>query len=197
MLFRSNRSGVCYNYRRRCVDVLRGIAEQDNLFTIIYSIDEDDNWKEENTWKKCNPSWNIINQIEFRQEAQEAINFAHAETGFKNLRLNIWTDSQLSWMKDDDWMRCAGKVKSMDELKMYKCYAGADFAESKDLCSMILNFDLGGRRHIKSFFWIPEKKVREKEDHVDYWVWKKQGLVRVIPGDAINHEELATDVMKI
>ena len=193
----SNRQSVCYQYRRRCIEVLRGISEQDNLFTIIYTMDEDDQWKNESSWIKANPSWSILNQIEFNQEAEEAINFAHAETGFKNLRLNIWTDSELSWIKDDDWMTCAGEEKE-EELKGIACYAGADFAESKDLCSLVLNFPLSdGTRHVKSFFWIPEKKVREKEDHVDYWVWKKQGKIFVIDGDAINHSELAVQVMNI
>jgi len=192
-----NRNTVCYNYRRRCIEVLRGISKQDNLFSIIYTLDEDDDWKSEDAWKKANPSWEIINKIEFKSEAEEAINFAHAETGFKNLRMNIWTDSKMAWIKDDDWMRCAGPVKD-DELKGVKCYGGADFAESKDLCSLILNFPLSdGTRHFKSFFWIPEKKVREKEDHVDYWVWKTQGHIRVIQGDAIDHAELAVDVMRI
>jgi phage terminase large subunit-like protein len=63
---------------------------------------------------------------------------------------------------------------------------------------MVINFPLkDGTRHVKSWFWIPEKKVREKEDHVDYCVWKKEGFINVIGGDAINHQELATDVLKI
>jgi phage terminase large subunit-like protein len=97
-------------------------------------------------------------------------------------------------MKDDDWMKCAGPAKDM---KGQRCYAGADFAESKDLCALVLNFPDGDKRHLKSFFWIPEKKVREKEDHVDYWVWKKQGHITVIPGDAIDHSELAVQITKI
>lgn len=194
----SSRSSFCYNYRRRCIEVLKGISHQENLFSIIYTLDEEDDWKSESSWIKANPSWNIINQIEFRDEAKEAIEFTHAETAFKNLRMNIWTDAQEAWMKDDDWMRCAGSVRSLKELSTIKCYAGADFAESRDLCSLVINFPLpDGTRHVKSWFWIPEKKVREKEDHVDYWVWKTEGHVTVIPGDAIDHEQLASEVLLI
>jgi phage terminase large subunit-like protein len=193
----TNRNSACYNYRRRCVEVLRGISKQDNLFSVIYTPDEEDDWKCPEVWQKVNPSWNMLNHIEFKDEAQEAIDFAHAETGFKNLRLNVWTDSVDMWLKDDDWMRCAGEVKD-EELRKIPCYVGADFAETKDLCAMVINFPLkDGTRHVKSWFWIPEKKVREKEDHVDYWVWKKEGFINVIGGDAINHQELATDVLKI
>jgi phage terminase large subunit-like protein len=192
-----NRSGVCYNYRNRCIEVLRGIKKQDNLFSIIYTLDEEDDWKSEDSWKKANPSWNILDEYEFKSEAKEAISFAHAETGFKNLRLNIWTDAEHTWMKDDDWMVCAGPVRDED-LKGVKCYAGSDFAETRDLNALVLNFPLpDGTRHIKSFFWIPEKKVREKEDHVDYWAWKSEGHINVIPGDAIDHRELALQVLEV
>ena len=73
-----------------------------------------------------------------------------------------------------------------------------DFAAVKDLTSLVLNFPLpGDKRHIKAWFWIPEIKVREKEDQVDYWVWKEEGFINVIRGDAINHNELALEVMDI
>jgi phage terminase large subunit-like protein len=191
----NNRMGVCYQYRRRCIDVIRGSAQQDNLFSIIYSIDNEDDWKKPESWAKANPSWNILNKIEFRQEAEEAIRFAHSEIGFKNLRLNIWTDAEDSWLSDTDWMQCAG-----DELDMkgQKCFVGADFAETRDLNAVVLNFPRpDGTRHVKSFFWIPEKKVREKEDHVDYWLWKQSGHIFVIPGDAIDHRELALHVLEV
>lgn len=165
---------------------------------MIYTIDEEDDWKSEEVWKKANPSWPILNQIDFRDDAQAAIDFAHHETNFKNLRLNVWTDAPSVWIKADDWTAGKHPVRSEEELASIPCYGGMDFAAVKDLTSLVLNFPMGdGTRHIKCWFWIPEKKVREKEDRVDYWVWKKQGHIRVIQGDAINHRELAHEVKQI
>ncbi len=187
-----NKANPCYTYRAMCIDVLRGIKKQDNLFPLIYTIDEEDDWKAESSWIKANPSWPILNKIEFRDDAASAMEFAHMETSFKTLKLNVWTDSESVWIRDEDWMRCAGEAREPEGV----CYGGADFAESKDLCALVLQWP-GEPRHIKSWFWIPEKKVREKEDRVDYWVWKKQGHVRVIPGDAIDHQQLAVEVLGI
>lgn len=188
----SNKSNPCFDYRAKCVDVLMGIKSQENLLPIIYTIDEEDDWRTEASWIKANPSWPILNQTDYRDDAQEAIDFASRETTFKTLRLNVWADAESVWIKDDDWMKCTGEPMEPTGF----CYGGADFAESKDLCALVLQWP-GSPRHIKSWFWIPEKKVREKEDRVDYWVWKKQGFVNVIPGDAIDHQQLAVEVLAI
>ena len=193
----SSRVSPCYFYRKRCIDILEGSSSQDNLFSLIYTLDDGDDWKDPKNWIKANPSWNVMNKIEYKQEAEEAIQFTHAETAFKNLRLNIWTDSHMTWIKADDWVKCAGRVRNVD-LKGIPCHAGADFASTTDLNALVLNFPMkDGTRHIKSWFWIPEKKVREREDHVPYWEWKQAGLLGVVGGDAIDHHELSKEILKV
>ena len=188
----------CYTYRKQCIEVLRGMKEQDNLFSMIYGLDEEDDWKTEESWVKANPSWNLLNQEEYRDEAKEAIQFPHAEVNFKTKRLNVWTNAETVWIKDEDWMKCAGSVKDEKDLKSIPCYGGLDLASTKDINALVLNFPLqDGTRHFKCWFWIPQAKVEQKEDIVDYWVWKKKGLIRVIPGNAIDQDELAKQIYEI
>jgi len=188
----------CYTYRKQCIDVLNGASVQDNLFSMIYGLDDEDDWKEESVWVKANPSWRLLNQDEFRDEAQEAIQFPHAEVNFKTKRLNVWTNAETVWIKDEDWMKCAGPVKSYEELRGVPCFGGLDLASTKDINALVLNFPLpDGTRHFKCWFWIPEAKVEQKEDIVDYLIWKKQGMIRVISGNAIDQEELANDILSV
>jgi phage terminase large subunit-like protein len=186
----------CFTYRKQCIDVLRGMKEQDNLFSMIYGLDEEDDWKDPGSWIKANPSWRLLNQEEYRDEAEEAIQFPHAEVNFKTKRLNVWTNAETVWIKDEDWVKCSGPVR--DDLEDVPCYGGLDLASVKDITALVLNFPLpDGTRHFKSWFWIPEAKVEEKEDIVDYHVWKKQGLIRVLPGNVIDQDELAKDILSI
>jgi len=193
----ANRSYPCYDYRGMCIEVLKGNKQRDNLMSMIYTIDEEDDWKNEASWIKANPSWPILNQIEFRDDAAAAIDFAHHERNFKNLKLNIWTDVNEVWMTNEEWNGCAIPSMTDAELAGLPCFAGADFAEIKDLCSLVLNFQVNDLTYCKPYFWVPEKKVREKEDIVDYDIWRKQEHIRVIQGDAINHNELAREVLEI
>jgi phage terminase large subunit-like protein len=92
-------------------------------------------------------------------------------------------------------MKCAGKKIDYESLKDTPCYVGLDIGRVADLTAMILLFPVPDESYVvKSFFWIPESKVRQKEDLVDYWVWKNQGLIRVIPGNMISSEELVDDI---
>ena len=166
---------------------------------MIYTLDSSDDWKLEENWVKANPSWNILYKEGFKNDAKRAIRYAASERPFKNFRLNIWTDVREAWMGEMEWNSCAVDPPKEDhELVELSCWAGADFAETRDLCALVLNFKLpDSRTYAKFFFWIPEKKVQEKEDIVNYHVWRSAGFVNVIGGDAINHEDLAVEVAGI
>ena len=47
------------------------------------------------------------------------------------------------------------------------------------------------------FFWIPEGKVKEKEDKVDYRRWADEGYIKVTPGDVIDIDFQVADIVKI
>ena len=190
-----NKEYPCYYYRKKCIDVLQGTNKQNNLFALIYTLDEDDNWKDEASWIKANPSWRLMNKEEFKDEAEEAKTDPSMEVGFLTKRLNVWTNAPDVWIKDEVWMKCdLGPVEGMESVP---AYGGLDIASTKDITALVLTFNVDGVHHVKPYFWIPEEKVIQKEDIVDYWLWKKQGFVRVLPGNVINIEELVDDIYKI
>ncbi len=192
-----NKNYPCYQYRDHCIKVVQGTLVQDDLFAMIYTIDEDDDWKEESSHIKANPSWEIMNKKDFRKMAAQARVNPSKEVSFLTKKLNVWTNAESIWVSDEDWMACDLGKMSYESLKDVPCYAGLDLARAKDLNALVLNFPIGGKRHTKYWFWIPEKKVREKEDIVDYYLWRKQGFINICGGDVIDQEELASDVHKI
>jgi phage terminase large subunit-like protein len=190
-----NKNYPAYSYRKHCIDVIKGIKEQNNLYAIIYSLDEDDDWKDPDVWEKVNPSLgDSVSYRYLRERAEEAISRKEEEVNFKTKHLNIWTDAADVWVKDEDWMKCSGEPQ---EVKDYECWGGLDLAATVDVNALVLNFKVEDKYVVKSWFWIPEKKVREKEDLVNYWKWSKEGLINVMPGDALDDEVLARDLLNI
>jgi phage terminase large subunit-like protein len=184
----------CYEWREHCIAVLKGIVDQENLFTIIFTIDEGDDWKDPKVWRKANPGWDILNQQHFENEAKLAITLKSDEPKFKTKRLCVWTDAEKVWVKDDDWMKCVGEEIDLSEVE---CWGGLDIADTVDINAFVLNFHKDGQYYVKPYFWIPEKKVREKEDRVNYWKWKEMGLINIMPGDALDDEFMARDILEI
>jgi phage terminase large subunit-like protein len=188
----------CFDYRNLCIEILRGIKIQDDTFAIIYTLDEEDDWKDPDVWRKANPNWGIsVNPARFQDEFKGAINSRTKEVAFKTKNLNLWVDAPTVWIPDEKWKACSHGLKP-DDLKKRTCYAGLDLASHIDLNALALFFpDINGHPAIQLFFWIPEDKIKEKEDRVDYALWVKQGHVFSTPGSIIDNDQLSSDILEI
>ena len=190
-----NKNYPAFDYRKHCIDVLKGIKEQNNLYSIIYTIDEDDDWKDPDVWEKANPSLgDSVSYRYIKERAEEAISRKEEEVNFKTKHLNIWTDAADVWVKDDDWMKCVGEEPDLTKLP---CWGGLDLAASVDVNALVLVFKDEDKYYTKSWFWIPEKKVKEREDRVNYWKWKEEGFINVMPGDALKVSLINRDIIEI
>lgn len=188
----------CFSYRRLCIDILKGILTQDDTFAIIYTPDETDDWKDETAWKKANPNYGIsVIPERFRSEFQGAVNDSHKEVNFKTKNLDIWVDAPEVWIPDDKWMLCSHGTRE-DDLIGHPCYWGLDLASHVDINALALYFpDVNCHPVCKLFYWIPEAKVKEKKDKVDYDQWVKSGFIRTTAGDVIDIDTQVRDIMEI
>ena len=81
----------CYSQERKiATEVLLGVKKDDSLFSVIYTLDEGDDWNDESTWVKANPNIGITPTWEYmRQQHTQAVNQGiHKEVQFKTKNLN-------------------------------------------------------------------------------------------------------------
>ena len=188
----------CFEYRNLCIDILKGIKKQADTFAVIYTLDEDDDWKDPEVWKKANPNWGIsVLPDRFEDEFKGALNSRSKEVSFKTKNLNLWVDAPTVWIPDEKWMMCMHGL-SYDDLKGQPCYAGLDLASSIDINALALFFpNIKGHSAVRIFCWIPEDKIKEKEDKVDYALWVKQGHIFSTPGGIIDVDQQSEDLLRI
>ena len=67
-----NKFGFCYEYRQTCLDILHGLKENDSQFAAIFTLDEEDDWKDRSVWVKANPSLGITVKEKYLE--QQVIN---------------------------------------------------------------------------------------------------------------------------
>jgi phage terminase large subunit-like protein len=185
-----NTKSVAYKHQQVCEDVLEGKKKQDNLFTIIYTIDKDDNWEDPSSWIKANPSWYAITTMHRQMENayQDAKNSGD-NVNFKTKHLNMWVKAAEVWIEEAKWEAC-GDDYTLDDLLGEKCYGGLDLSDSFDITSLCLNFPDSNRQ--LWWFWLPEDAVNKQgnNDHDDYWRWVEDGWIITTPGNVIDYDHI-------
>jgi len=188
-----NKSFPCFNERKYCLDVLSKKLKDDTLFSMVFTIDENDDWQNPKSWAKANPNLNVSVNLDFlKAELTSAKNDGSKEINFKTKYLNVWTDTATTWIPDDKW-NASGQPFDISMLEGRECFGGMDLSKSQDFSSLVLNFPpVGNETDFKQlyFFWIPEEvaKERHKRNYHNYVNWNKMGLIEFTDGDVIDHQ---------
>ncbi len=195
-----NKNGPCFGLRKVITELLEGKKTDDSTFGIIYTLDEQDDWEDEKVWIKANPNigrtptWDYMRD-QFTKAKNEG---ATKEVQFKTKNLNIWTDSSMAWISDEDWMKCdKGKLP---DLKGKECFGGLDLASVSDFNSLSLNFppqDGLPERCTLHFFWIPEGTATKKQEKASYYQWIQDGFITQTEGDVIDNKVISRDIQEI
>ncbi|WP_270593699.1 MULTISPECIES: terminase large subunit [Butyricimonas] len=189
-----NLSLPCYDKRRVYIEILDGIKEQDDTFILIFSLDEKDDWKNSETWTKACPNLGVsVNMDYMERRLKAAMNDPSKEVEFKTKNLNLWVDAPTVWISDEIIM--GNNHGTLDDVLLgEECYGGLDLASTGDINALALFFPGLSHNPVKMFFWIPEAKMIEKEDKVNYRVWVDQGYITTTLGNIIDTEFLKEDI---
>ena len=86
-----NRESVAYELHQKSMDIIAGKREDYTFYPVVYSLDMDEDWKDEKNWYKVNPSLGYTIRIDGMREAfHEAEQNPADEVTFRWLRLNQW-----------------------------------------------------------------------------------------------------------
>lgn len=183
----------CRKFQELCEDVLTQKKEQDDLFTIIYTIDKDDDFENPQIWEKANPSWHGIDTIPaFMQKAYTKAKNAGDFVSFKTKNLNVWTQSAETWIEAKDW-EAIGEKYGPDDMEGETCHLGFDLAESYDIASVCAYFPVKSR--FLWWFFIPEDNFKKKiQENIDYLKWHEQGWLILTPGNVIDYDYIRRTV---
>ena len=181
---------ICYELHDYALKVQNGVIDDPTFLPVVYSADEQDDWKEPATWHKANPSLGVTVKLDYlERECKRAQETPAYENTFRRLHLNQWTRQETRWLPLDRWDECAGHVDPAN-LAGCHCWGGLDLASTEDVTALVLVFpDEDGGYDVLPFFWIPEDTIdkRVRKDRVPYDVWARQGLVFTTPGNSCDY----------
>ena len=182
-----DRSSICYEVHEYAEKVRDGIIQDDTFLPVLYCADADDDWTQEETWRKANPGYgSICHKSYFEQAVKTAKSSPSQVNSFLRLHLNIWTSAETAWIPDDIWMK-GNKPIPYDRLHTLPCYGGLDLASTQDLTAFALLFrdDPNDCFYLLVHQFVNADKAHTKKltAGIDYLAYEREGDITITPGN--------------
>lgn len=183
---RQNVFDIEYDYGSQVVD---GTIEDETLLPIIYELDEEKEWLNEECWYKANPSLGSIKSIKALREKVERAKANPIE--LVNLLckdFNVRQNTINAWLSFDD----LNNEEVYSEWKDCYCIGGVDLSSTTDLtCATILGV-VKGKIRVKQMYFLPTNSLEKKviEDKIPYDKWCKSGLLRLSGDSKIDYHDV-------
>lgn len=196
-----NKNGICYEVRDYAIKVLTGIIDDDAFFGIIYTIDDDDNWEDENNWVKANPNLGVSVDLKYLQEqARQAKVMPTAKINFFTKHLNVWVTGATAWCNTELWKLCGSDYKPDEIEDPVEVYLGLDLASVSDIAS------IGGIAVMADGTWktfgkhyLPAEAVNNniRKTTVPFNKWEEEGWLTLTYGNVIDYNWIKQDILDL
>lgn len=212
-----NESPLAWRLHEKTIRIKQGIASDPHFYGRIYAADASDDWENEKTWIKANPSLKenggFLGIEKIRQRYQAALSDPEGPRSFKRYFLNLWDQKENRAIDVAKWDACPKTFQAKgllpkapedtvrpldhDQLAYFihrKCWPGIDLSMSTDMsavCFVFKGFE-EGTYDLLPFFYMPEDGIKKAElrDGMPYRTWAEQGFIELHPGQAIDNREI-------
>jgi phage terminase large subunit-like protein len=194
----------CYSMYMTCKQILRNVKQDDTMFSLLYELDEEDDWKDEKNWIKCSPSLGTTVRYEYmREQITDAINNTSLEVGVKTKNLNMWCQAANIWISRDYIQKVMEPV-NLEDYRDEIAFGGCDLSVVCDLTAHSVcippNPDrkLNGDKFIfKSWLYIPDDAVQNSPNKNYYQEWIRRGWAIKTSGNVVDYEHILKDQLEV
>ena len=199
-----DRHSICYEQHHYARQILDGVVEDPSFYPVMYAAAADDDWTDEDVWRRANPALEDFRDIEeMRALAHKAREIPALQNTFRRLYLNQWTEQSERWIDMAAWDSCVGPATwrtLREDLRGRPCWAGLDLSTRTDLTALVLAFrDDDDGVTLLPFFWCPAENIerRGRTDRVPYAQWVREGLLTATDGNVVDQGFIREDIHRI
>ena len=183
---RQNVFDIEYDYASSVID---GTIEDETLLPIIYELDREEEWTNEESWYKANPSLGVIKGYkELRDKVERAKNNPIELVNLLCKDFNIRQNTINAWLTFDD----LNNEEIYTDWKDSYCIGGVDLSSTTDLSCATLMGVVKGKLRVKQMYWLPANNIEKKitEDRIPYDKWIKAGWLRLSGESKIDYHDI-------
>ncbi|WP_374349177.1 terminase large subunit [Chitinimonas sp.] len=196
-----NIAGPCYDKDLEAQRMLDGAVENDELFALMYGIDDADDWTKPEALIKANPNWGVSIEPDFllAQQRQAVLNPANV-TRFKTKHLNLWCSAREALINMVRWNAGTDPMLAESELAGLPCRICIDLASKSDLCAVVRVYEkeVGGKKHYYLFarYYLPDETMAsDSHNAAAYQRWHQQGWLTVTDGATVDFDLVLADII--
>lgn len=191
---------ACYELSQKAKRILNNLQSQEDFFTIIYCLDETDDYHNPNVWQKANPSlYDIIDPSVIQADIDDAELTPHKIPELKAKTFGIWGGGGMkSWLPVEVWQKNASIIAKEEDFAGCVCSAGLDMAQVDDLCAFSKLFEKNGKYYFFHNFYIPQETLhqRYRKENENFFDWVEKGYIKTIPGATIDYSFISKDIIE-
>jgi len=188
-------SKPCYALDQYAQQVLSGEKKDDALFAMIFTLDEDDDWRNPRVWAKANPNLGItVSQHYIAGELSKAMATTTDEINYRTKLMNQWVESKTIWISDDRIVAAMSEL-NWERFTDYPCYIGLDLSSVSDITSVSYLWVIDGRYYFKVVNYLPSDALATKENSIKYREFDLRGDMVIFPDSNVtDYDRILEDI---
>lgn len=136
-------SAPCYELHLEAIKILEGSLEKENVFTIIFGMDPEDDWRDFSVWRKANPNYLVsINEDYLLGKYNDAMNNLSQRNVLLTKHVSLWQSSGQAWLDMQKFEACENSDLKLEDFYGKECYIGLDLASKIDVVALELLFEI-------------------------------------------------------
>lgn len=171
--------------------------EDDQFFSIVYCLEANEDWTDEDNWIKANPNLGVSVDLDtLRAKVKKAMVTPSDVPNLKTKHFNIWLSEADAYFDQSKWDACADPTMKIEDFLNKDCRTALDIASNTDLASTAYIFREQGIYHIFDNSYIPEAtllSLRGTNTLYDNCVAQKHLISTT--GEAISHKQIREDIL--
>jgi len=181
------------DYTRKLLD---GSMQDERLFSLHYTVDDEDDWENFDTWKKANPNLGVsVSEDYLRGKLDEAKQRVSKQNIVRTKHLNQWMNAGSAWMNMFIWRQCEDHDLKVEDFKGIPCWVGVDLASKIDITARIMLFWKDDVWYVFGRYYLPEDIVWLPEN-THYQRWVQEGWITATEGARTDFHFLEEDLKK-
>lgn len=168
--------------------VATGEVQDESFFSAVYTLDDEDEWYDENVWIKANPGLNISVDIDsLRAKVEKALITPSDVANIRIKHMNQWISEANAFYDLKVWDECADPTLKLENFKGKTARMGLDLASHIDITSIGYIFKEKDIYYLFDESFLPEDTIKKKNNPF-YENCIEDGSLIQTKGAAINYE---------